>query len=260
MKRLVKDVLKYKNYVIYGAKTDLKAEVANSYLNWIWWILEPFCEMLIFTYVFGILFANKEKFFPVYIYSGLIMWNFFSRTINYSVSSVRKNKGIITKIYLPKYILLIENMFLNMFKLFISCGVLAVMMIAYRVPVTKSIIYIIPIFITFYLFCFGCGTIFMHLGVFIDDLSHAISILLRLLFYVSGVFYDIQTRFPESVSKMLYTFNPVALLLKAMHDAILYGAAPDWNRLSIWLIISVILSGIGVGIIYKYENTYVKTI
>lgn len=260
MKRLAKDLLKYKNYVIYGAKTDLKAEVANSYLNWIWWILEPFCEMLIFTYVFGILFAHKERFFPVYIYSGLIMWNFFNRTINYSVSAIRRNRGIITKIYLPKYILLVENMFLNLFKLLISCSILVIMMIAYRVPITLGVIYVIPVFITFFLFCFGCGTIFLHLGVFVDDLSYAMSILLRLLFYVSGVFYDIGARFPETVSKMLYTFNPIALMLKAMHDALLYGMAPDWKLIGIWLLISVGLSGIGIRTVYKYENAYVKVI
>ena len=53
MNRFIKDTKKYWKYTIYAAKSQLKTEVANSYLNWIWWILEPFCFMLIYAFVFG---------------------------------------------------------------------------------------------------------------------------------------------------------------------------------------------------------------
>lgn len=260
MKIFIKDIKKYIYYAVYAAKVDLKSEVANSYLNWVWWILEPLCEMLIFTFVFGVLFANSEKYFPVFIYSGLIMWNFFSRTITYSVGLIRKNKGIITKVYLPKFILLLENMLLNMTKLLISWSILIVMMIMYRVQLSLKMLYIIPVYAIFFIFCFGCGMIFLHFGVFIDDLSYAVSILLRLLFYVSGVFYNIAQRFPYPQGKIMEVFNPIAMLMNAMHNALLYNISPDFKILLLWLIISLLLCGIGIRVIYKYENSYVKAI
>ena len=102
--------------------------------------------------------------------------------------------------------------------------------------------------------------VFLHLGVFVDYLSHAISIFLRLLFYISGIFYDIEKRFPAQYSSMMEHFNPIATLVGAMHDSLLYDTTPDMMWLMIWFVISIILLGIGIRTVYKYENSYVKAI
>ena len=52
--RLARDWKKYREYVFYAARAELRAETANSYLNWAWWVLEPFCMMLVYTVVFSI--------------------------------------------------------------------------------------------------------------------------------------------------------------------------------------------------------------
>lgn len=260
MKKFYKDLSKYFYYAIYAAKVDLKAEVANSYLNWIWWILEPVFVMLIFTYVFGTLFANSELYFPVFIYSGLIMWDFFARTANYSVSLVRKNKQIITKVYVPKFILLLENMFLNFIKLMIAWIVLFFMMFAFGVPFTAKILYIIPIYLIYFIFSFGIGTILLHFGVFVDDLSYVVAILLRFLFYISGVFYNIEKRFPATEGRLLEVCNPLAAMMKAMHNVLMYNTNPDFKLLFFWLVVSILISIIGIKTVYKYENSYVKVI
>ena len=49
--RFFRELKKYWGFAIYAAKSDLRAEVANSYLNWLWWILEPTSSMLIYTIV-----------------------------------------------------------------------------------------------------------------------------------------------------------------------------------------------------------------
>lgn len=260
MKKFVKDIRKYFHYALYGAKVDLKAEVANSYLNWVWWVLEPFCEMIIFTVVFGALFASSEQYFPVYIYSGLIMWNFFARTVTYSVGLVRRNKGIVTKVYVPKFIFLLENMFLNGVKLLISFSILFVMMIAYKVPLTFRILYLVPIYFVYAVFTFGLSMILLHFGVFIDDLSYVTSILLRFLFYLSGIFYSIDQRFPETQAMIMKKCNPIATLADMMHNALLYGIRPSFLQLGLWLCVAILLCIIGIRKIYKYENSYIKVI
>ena len=53
MSRFLKDTKKYYKYAIYSAKSKLQSEVASSYLNWLWWVLDPICFMLIYTLIFG---------------------------------------------------------------------------------------------------------------------------------------------------------------------------------------------------------------
>ena len=65
-KRFRDDMKKYWKYAIYSSKAQLKAEVANSYLNWLWWVLDPLCFMLIYVFMFGYVFKSKEQYFAIF--------------------------------------------------------------------------------------------------------------------------------------------------------------------------------------------------
>ena len=161
---------------------------------------------------------------------------------------------------MPKFILLLSNMILNVIKLVISLLILQVFMIFMHVPVNGNILYFFVSYIVMFLFTFGCGTIFMHFGVFIDDLGYAIAILLNMMFYLSGIFYDIETTMAAPLGSIIARANPMAFLINSMRNALLYETAPDLALMGIWFVVSVILCAIGVRIIYKYENSYVKVV
>ena len=55
-KRFRDDMKKYWKYAIYSSKAQLKAEVANSYLNWTLVGTGPLCFMLIYVFMFGYVF------------------------------------------------------------------------------------------------------------------------------------------------------------------------------------------------------------
>lgn len=260
MKKFWNDVKKYWYFCRYSAQSDLKAEVANSYLNWVWWILEPLCNMLVYYFIFSNILQAGREYYILFIYSALLMWTFFNKNIIYSIKAMRMNKGIITKVYVPKFILLMSNMILNGIKLGISLLILQVFMIFMQVPVNGTIIYFLISYLVLFLFTFGCGTIFMHFGVFIDDLGYAITILLNMLFYLSGIFYDVETTMAPPLGTILVKVNPMAFLINSMRNALLYEAAPNMMLMGIWFVVSILLCIIGVRIIYKYENSYVKVV
>ena len=66
--RFIQDMKKYLPYSLVAARSQLRSEVANSYLNWIWWILDPICFMRIYTFIFGYVFNSKEAYFPIFIF------------------------------------------------------------------------------------------------------------------------------------------------------------------------------------------------
>lgn len=259
-KRFIGDLRKYMPYAIWAAKADLGAEVASSYLNWLWWMIEPFCMMIIYTIIFGYVFKASEAYFPVFIFTGITMWGFFSRSVNGSVNTVRNGKDIITKIYMPKYILLLSKMFVNGFKMMVSFGVIAVMMVVFRVPVSWNLIWFAPILLVLFLFTFGVGSIMMHYGVYVNDLGYITGIVLQMMMYLSGVFYSIAKRLPEPFGDVVECFNPIALFISSMRDAILYCTTPRLGIVAVWGFISLVLIALGVFTIYSNENAYVKVI
>lgn len=260
MKRILKDIKKYLNFTFVSAKSQLKSEVANSYLNWIWWILEPLCFMLIYVLIFGVVFNASEENFPVFIFIGITVWDFFSRMLNVSVKLVRNNKAIISKVYLPKYVLLLTKIWVNGFKMLISFGIIAGMMAFFKVAVTWKMVLIVPIIGTLMILSFGVGTVLMHFGVFIDDLSNVINIVLRVLFYLTGIFYNVGERLPAPYGNIMLKANPVAFLLDSARKVLLYGQMPEFNWLIFWFVISLFIAYFGIRIIYKNENSYVKVL
>ena len=259
LNRFIKDMKKYFRYSAISAKSQLKAEVADSYLNWVWWVLDPLCFMLIYSFIFGYVFNSKEEYFPIFIFIGLSMWDFFNRTMTNSVKIIKNNKAIVSKVYLPKYILIITKIWVNGFKMMVSFGIVVLMMIVYRVPLSFNIFFFIPILAVLLLFAFGCATFLLHYGVYGEDLSNVVSIGLRFLFYLTGIFYNIEKRIPNW-GGLLNRYNPLAYLLTAMRKSLIYRETPDVKLLLIWFLFSLSISVLGVRKIYREENSYVKMI
>ena len=259
-KRFFSDIKKYAYYIVYSAKTNLKAEVANSYLNRLWWLLEPLFNMMVYVIVFGQFMGKSITNYELFIFSALLMWNFFNKNINYSVKLVRSNRDIVTKVYIPKFVILLSNIFLNLFKLLFSMIVLVVMLAIFKINIGMSILLVIPTYIILFLLAFGCGMILLHFGVFVDDLSYAVTILLNMVMYLSGVFYDMNNSLSPPFNVVLMYCNPVAILIDSMRNALLYNTVSNIPQLIIWSMISVILCCVGIHTVYKNENGYVKVV
>ena len=120
MKLFFRNMKKYYKYAIRSAKAELKSEVADSRLNWLWWIIEPLAFMLIYTFVFGVIFPNKTLYFASFVMVGQAAWDFFNRMINGSVKLIVNNRDLVTKVYIPKYILLFAKSLTYVFKMFKS--------------------------------------------------------------------------------------------------------------------------------------------
>ena len=258
MKKFFQDIKKYYKYIIYSTKSNLKTEVANSYLNWLWWILDPLCFMLVYTFIVEIVFKTSEQYFPVFVLVGLTVWNFFNANTISSVKLVANNKSIVTKVYIPKYVLTLVKMFTNLFKMMISWGLILIMMLLFKVPYTFYMLQFLPVLIVLFILSFGISTILMHFGVFVEDLNNVMNILLKLVFYMSGIFYAISTRVPDPFNRILLNLNQIALIIDSFRKAFLTGSLINYRMLCIWLIVGIVLSIIGIKTVQKYENSYAK--
>ena len=259
-KKFCRQLKKYKDYIIFSARADLNAEVANSYLNRLWWLLEPLFNMLVYVIVFGRVMGASVQNYATFVFSALLMWGYFSKTINYSVKLVRNNRDIVTKVYVPKFVLLLSNMVLNFIKLMFSLMILIVMLCIFRVHIGINILWIIPAYLLMIILSFGVGMIFLHYGVYVDDLAYAVNILLTMLMFLSGIFYNVFTTLPEPLNILMMTFNPIALFIDIMRNGLLCNMAVDLPLLCIWMVGSLLLCYIGIHIVYKNENSYVKIV
>ena len=259
-KRFCSDLKRYYQYAVRSASASLKAEVAGSYLNWVWWVFNPLCFMMIYAFIFGVVFDAREEYFGLFIFIGLSMWEFFNSTMQHSVKIIKNNKAIVTKIYMPKFVLVLADMMVNAFKMGISFVIVALMMAINRVPLSWSILWAVPVILVLFVVTFGFALILTHLGVLVQDMPNIVLIVLRLLFYFTGVFYDIEKRVPAPLNNLAVRVNPLGCLITQMRRALLSGRIVLADYLLIWLAAGLLISALGVYLIYKNENSYVKVI
>lgn len=265
MRKFFQDIVKYREYAVYSAKSSLKVEVANSYLNWLWWILDPLLLMLVYMFIGQVVFRSSINAFPIFVFIGLTLWNFFNKNVMSSIKLIRGKKTVISKVYMPKFVLIFSKMVDNFIKMIICLGIVFIMMPFWHCAFTWQLLYLIPIILTLIIFTFGCCSICMHFGVFIDDLYNVVQVALRLIFYMTGIFYSIEDRLQKTHpywGQVLSKYNPMAFLITAARKVVLTAnfGLDDLKFLAIWFVIGCILSVIGVNLIYKYENGYVKVI
>ena len=256
--RYRQDVKRHAPYALASAKATLRTEVSDSYLGWLWWILDPLLFMLVYTFISLVVFQKSMPYFPVFVFIGLTVWQLFNRTIIASVSLIRQNRSIITKVYLPKHMLVLENLCVNAFKCGISLVLVFVLMVCFKVPFPVRIWQLVPEFLVLLCFTYGLALFLMHIGVYVKDMSNVITVVLRLVFYLCGVFYDISSRVPAPWNTWLVRFNPVSLVMSGIRNSLLYGKDPDWVFLGVWLLISLGMIVCGLKLVYRWENNYAK--
>ena len=86
-----------------------------------------------------------------------------------------------------------------------------------------------------------------------------VSIVTRMLFYLTGIFFNLEARIPQ-YGTMLMQYNPVAFMISSMRKALLYGQSPASIFMLVWVVVGIVLSMAGVKKIYQEENNYVKSI
>ena len=253
---------------MYSARSELKAEVAGSFLSWLWWFLDPLLYMLVYSFIALLVFKSGEPHFSVFVFIGLNVWQFFSKTIKTSVRLIVSNKNIVTKVYIPKHMFILSKMCVLGFKMFVSFGLTAIFLIydgVFKDPVhiTFAILYVIPLFALLFVGTFAVSLFIMHFGVFIEDLNNVITVILQLGFYVSGIFYSLENRLTGSATwaaKLLTNINPIAMIMADMRSVIIGNGSIHWLSFALWSVISIVGAYFGIKLIYKFENSYVKII
>lgn len=98
-------------------RKDLKVRYQGSLLGMAWSYIKPGVQFTVYFVVVGIFLglADKVEHFPVYLFSGLVLFTFFMETLNSTTRSIRSNKALIRKIYLPREMFPIASLLVSGF-------------------------------------------------------------------------------------------------------------------------------------------------
>lgn len=245
----------YRELLYFLTWRDVKVRYKQAVLGFLWAFIQPFLKMVVFSVVFGGLAKmDSEGFpYPIFLYAGLLPWQFFADAVNRSGQSIVAGANLITKVYFPRLIMPVASVGACLVDFAISFGILIGMMFYYQMSPDVSILMVLPLVIVTILSALGIGIFVSALNTAYRDFRYALPFLVQIWMFLTPVIYPV-TIIPENW-RWLISLNPMAGIVDAYRSAIL-GKPFEWGNLAISLGVAAIMFVIGLAVFRKIERYF----
>ncbi|MEZ5937919.1 MAG: ABC transporter permease [Hyphomonadaceae bacterium] len=230
------DLLRYRHLCWNLVGSDLRSRFRRSRLGILWAIIQPMSFALVLAYVYGKIF-NVDSYwtFTVYVFSGFILWDFFTASINLGVDALVNAEGYLKQGRIP-FIVFQLRVPLGAMVTFLMAemGLVVLMLILGQFPPVGLHLLLVPAFIAAMLaFCIPLTVIFSILGAQFRDIKYVTTIALQALFFVSPVFLD--RGFIESPHMVVLRYvNPFVPLAGMFRGPLMYGEYWSTESMILW--------------------------
>lgn len=230
---------------------DFTKKYKRTILGVAWSVLSPLLTLLVMRIIFGSLLGSEIEHYTIYLFSGQLVFSFFSDSTNEGMTSLLNNAEIFTKVNVPKYMFLFSKNISSLINFGITLIIYFLFVWADGVTFTWKFLLLIYPICCLVIFNLGMGLILSALYVFFRDVQYLYSIFTLLLMYMSAIFYSIDT-FPQ-IGKNLFLLNPVYVYIRYFRKIVLEGDIPTLQFHLIALIYALLVFRIGCWI-YKEKN------
>lgn len=237
---------------------DIKIKYRKSVLGVLWTLLNPLFMMIILSIVFMNLFRFDVEYFPVYLLSGQLIFNFYSESTNTSMSAIMDNGPLIKKIYVPKYLFVLSRVSSSTINLLASFTALICVMLAMRVELHYMVLLSpIPLFFLI-VFSLGVGLILSAITVKFRDVMHLYSVFVTALMYLTPVIYPMSI-LPEWLEPIV-RLNPITNILQMFRNVMLYNTLPDLMSIAMAIVECAVMLSLGLYVFYKNQDEFILNI
>jgi lipopolysaccharide transport system permease protein len=240
------EMKEYRELLFFLALREIQIRYKQTIMGASWAILQPLFTMIVFTLIFGGLaqMPSDGVPYPLFSYSGLLIWTYFSNALSNSGNSLINNGPLLSKVYMPRIFIPTAPCLSGLVDYLIAMSILVFMMIYYRfVPGIEILLLPIIMLITFML-ASGIGYWLSSICVKYRDVKFILPFFIQMLLFISPVIYPVSV-VGKNFQWLLY-LNPLTGLISA-HRACLLGSSPvDYVGLSISVILTIIIFVSGI--------------
>ncbi len=255
---------KYKNLLTELTRKNVRLKYRNSWLGIFWSFLQPLLNMIVLSVVFGALFGRKNPeyaCYPIYLFSGRLIFEFFSTATKQAMLSFRKNAAIIKKVYVPKYMYPLSSIFSTFVNFAISLLCFVTVWIFFRttgisggseITITwHALFFFVPMFLAL-VFSTGVGLILSVITVFFKDIEYIWDVVTRLLLYMVPILYPL-SKITSHWIRVIIKINPLYSFIELFRQSVLYGQIFSWRMLLYAFATSTLVLIVGI-LIFNWKS------
>ena len=272
--RLVRDgfreVLSRRRLIRYLVQADLKKDGSDTILGNIWWILDPLLQMVVYVILVSVIFARAQPDYPLFIFSAILPWKWFTTSVSEGVGSVVGQERLIKQIQFPKIVLPVSVTVAGIVNFAFGMIPLSLLLVLlFRDRINPNLAYIPVIAFVQLVFTLAVTIVLSALNVFVRDIGNIARHALRLWFYLSPGLYGIDQLESSSGLKShpeilrILEANPFATLFSA-YRSVIYGTAsggpvlPDWSALASLFVVSIVILAVSIAVFKRLEPQFAK--
>ena len=231
-------------------RRDVSAQYRQSYFGILWLFITPLASAAIWVFLNSsgtITITDTGVPYPVYAFSGTLIWSILLESINAPMASTNAARGIISKINFPKEALVLSGIYKLLFNSSFKVLLQVVIIFAFGVGFHWSLLLLPLVLVMAVVFGTSLGLLITPIGLLYSDVSRLISMGLSLLMYVTPVVYGIPK---TGIMKTIMTYNPFTPFILTSRD-VAVGGSPEFLNYFLGLTgLGIVLFFIGL-VIYR---------
>jgi lipopolysaccharide transport system permease protein len=256
-----RDLFRYRELFYFLAWRDVLVRYKQTVIGVLWAVIRPFLTMVVFVFVFGRIakLPSDGVPYPVMVFAAMLPWQLFATSLSEGSNSLITNANLISKVYFPRMIVPASAVIVSFVDFVISLGLLALLMIWYRVWPGLTLA-ALPLFtILALLASAGAGLWLAALNVEYRDFRYVVPFVIQFGLYVSPVGFS-SSIVPEKW-RLLYSLNPMVGVIDGFRWAISNGRAQIYlPGLLLSCAVPLLLLASGIWYFRKMERTFADVI
>lgn len=266
VRRLLDDVremfteqAQYRELLIQMIRRDLLLRYKETVMGFCWAISMPALNAVIFSVIFTrVAPLDVGMPYPIYIYAGLLPWNWFAASIRFSIPSLTSNHTLVTKVYFPREIFPFSAVLVSLVDFAIASSVLVAMMVYYRFAVSWAVLFL-PILLAVQLtFTAGIALLGSMANLFYRDVKYISELGLSLWMFATSVVYPID-RIGGKLGAVL-RLNPMTPLIEGYRDVLLRDKLPSAGDLGLATVIALAILAIAWLAFHRLEFKFAENV
>jgi ABC-2 type transport system permease protein len=250
MVQLVLPTRRHAGLVGNFASRELKSRFKGSILGWAWSLINPLATLAVYSLVFGFFLKfpppvagnGHLKNFSIYLFTALVLWNFFFAVITGSMGALVGAGPLLRKIYFPPWTPIAGSAIAALTQTGIEVGLLIVVYILVG-NISWTVVFVPILLALLAAFSLGLGFFLALFNAKLRDVGYLVLVGLNLLFYACPIIYPIATVqkvVQQHPWAQIYYWNPLTQFIEANRDALYDLRAPSLGRMAYLTVVSLV--------------------
>ncbi len=242
--------------IVQFALKDFKIRYTHSLLGYAWSVLNPLVFSVIYYLVFSVFIRFNVINYPGYLLIGIVIWNFFAEGSANGVGSLLARAGILTKVAMPRYIVVCAAILNALLTFGINLLVLALLLRFTGTPARPSAAVFPLLLLDLVVLTLGISLLLSPLHVRYHDVGYLWGIAVQIGFWLTPIIY-LDTMIPERW-RWLITYNPMARIVQYSRQAVIAGTWPEWTGVAKTTILCAVVLACGTAVFRRLQTRLVE--